>query len=116
VSAGAGSWRAEAGGPRGIPQERAQRGQWGPGRLGVGGVAGPNTCPEGGCQGLFTIFQASFARVWIRDDPRLLSAWREADSLYGVRSCQHRKSMRIHLNASARTAVWWALPWSRCCW
>jgi hypothetical protein len=36
----------------------------------------PNTCPEGGCQGLFTIFQASFARLWSRDAPRLLSAWR----------------------------------------
>ena len=44
--------------------------------LGVPAVVPPNTCPEGGCQGFFTVFQDPFARLWIRDEPRLLSAWR----------------------------------------
>ena len=30
----------------------------------------PNTCPEGGCQGVFTGFQDTFARLWISDEPR----------------------------------------------
>jgi hypothetical protein len=36
----------------------------------------PNTCPEGGCQGVFMVFQAPCARLWIREEPRLLSAFR----------------------------------------
>jgi hypothetical protein len=36
----------------------------------------PNTCPEGGCQGFFTVFQDPFARLWIKEEPRLLSALR----------------------------------------
>ena len=37
------------------------------------------------------------------------------DSSYGVRSCQHRERMRIHVKAMARTAAWCALPLSCCC-
>ena len=36
----------------------------------------PNTCPEGGCQGVFTVFQDPCARWWISDEPRELSACR----------------------------------------
>ena len=32
------------------------------------------------------------------------------DASYGVRSCQHRKRRRIHVQAKARTAAWCALP------
>ena len=35
-----------------------------------------NTCPEGGCQGVFTVIQDAFARFEISDEPRRLSAWR----------------------------------------
>jgi hypothetical protein len=37
----------------------------------------PNTCPEGGCQGLFTMIQDAFARLWISDEPRRVRARRE---------------------------------------
>ena len=40
------------------------------------GWSEPNTCPEGGCQGFFTVFQDTFARFWISDEPRRWSAWR----------------------------------------
>jgi hypothetical protein len=61
-------------------------------------------------------FQDAFARLWISDEPRRVSAWREVDASYGVRSCQQRESMRIPVQATARTVAWCALPWSRCCW
>jgi hypothetical protein len=35
-----------------------------------------NTCPEGGCQGFFTMVQDAFARLWISDEPRRVRAWR----------------------------------------
>jgi insertion element IS1 protein InsB len=35
-----------------------------------------NTCPEGGCQGVFTVVQGAFARRWSSDEPRRLSARR----------------------------------------
>jgi len=65
----------------------------------------PNTCPEGGCQGFFTGMQEVCARVWISDEPRRWSAWREMAAAYGGRSCQHRESIRSHGNAKARTAA-----------
>ena len=37
--------------------------------------AWPNTCPEGGCQGVFTVFQDTFARLWSSDEPRRVSAF-----------------------------------------
>jgi hypothetical protein len=35
-----------------------------------------NTCPEGGCQGVFTVVQDHFARLCMSDEPRWVSAWR----------------------------------------
>jgi hypothetical protein len=64
-----------------------------------------NTGPEGGCQGVVTVFHAAFASCWISDAPWRLSAWRETDSSYGVRSCQPRERIRIQVNARARTAA-----------
>jgi hypothetical protein len=48
------------------------------------------TCSEGGCQGVFTPFQAHCARLCRSGALRRLSAWRYIDSSYGVRFCQHR--------------------------
>ena len=36
----------------------------------------PNTCPEGGCQGFFTVVQDAVAKFCMSDEPRWLSAWR----------------------------------------
>src|SRR5262249_2421304 len=36
----------------------------------------PNTCSEGGCQGVFTVFHDALARFWISEEPRRWSAWR----------------------------------------
>ena len=36
----------------------------------------PNTCSEGGCQGFFTVFQDSFAKLCKSGAFRRLSAWR----------------------------------------
>ncbi len=35
-----------------------------------------NTCPEGGCQGVFTVVQDASAKLWMRDEPRRWRAWR----------------------------------------
>jgi hypothetical protein len=35
-----------------------------------------NTCPEGGCQGVFTDGQNHFARLCMSSEPRWVSAWR----------------------------------------
>jgi hypothetical protein len=40
----------------------------------------PNTYPEGGCHGLFTIVQEPCARFGLRDALRLLRAWSETDA------------------------------------
>jgi len=39
---------------------------------------------------IFLFCPHDFARLWSNDAPRLVSAWRETDASYGVRSCQRR--------------------------
>src|SRR2546425_369393 len=76
----------------------------------------PNTCPEGDCQGFFTVFHAAFARGWSSDAPRGCRAWRETDASDGVRACPHRARRRSPGHARARPAACWAWPVSRCGW
>ena len=54
------------------------------------------------------------ARSLTSGDPCRRSASRYLASSYGVRSCQQRKRIRIHLKASDRRAAWWLLPRPRC--
>src|SRR5713101_4472894 len=97
-TAARGRWVRERGDARG-------RDKTGTRQVGLRGVSWPNTCPEGGCQGFFTVFQETFARFWSSDEPRRVSAWREVASSFCERSCEHRESIRIHVNARARTAA-----------
>jgi hypothetical protein len=68
----------------------------------VPAIPSPTPRAEGDRQGVFEVCRMHRRR----GEVRRLSAVREVASSYGVRSCQQRYTIRIHVKANARRAAW----------